>query len=143
MSVIPELLDRSVVAGHAAPMRGWAAVVVVAVLGVVGCSDYPKDESAPWAVIESSPESPTLHIKAWFGGCSSFLRTEVHETATTVRLRAVVHTTGNSCKADLRLQDLIVTLDAPLGDRQMQGECDPAADPTCAELKGSSTTGTT
>ncbi len=118
-------------------MRGWAAVVVVAVLGVVGCSDYPKDESAPWAVIESSPDSPTLHIKAWFGGCSSFLRTEVHETATTVRLRAVVHTTGNSCKAMLTVQDVIVTLDAPLGDRQLQGECDSVADPTCAELKGS------
>jgi len=118
-------------------------VTVVSSAALAGCSEYPKAEFAPWVVVESSPDSPTLHIRAWFRSCSSFVRTEVHETASSVRLRAVVRTTSDSCKSDLLVQELIVVLDAPLGDRTVQGECDQVAAETCAGMKASPDTATT
>lgn len=76
-----------------------STIVFAAVLA--GCAEA-RDESAAWVLVASSPDSSTIRIKAGFGGCSTFLRTNLKESVRSVGIDVIVHTTGDSCKAILR-----------------------------------------
>lgn len=99
-------------------------MVAAAVLGPLSaCSGYPKDEPAPWALRHADAASDTVDVIVGFGGCSEFRRVEIDEREDTVRLTAIVHTTGTDCPAVFDVQEATVVLQSPLGARELLGAC--------------------
>jgi hypothetical protein len=111
--------------------------MAIVLMTPLGCSTFPKNEAADWILVSSDPTSSILRIHVGFGGCSSFLRTDVEETASTVRINAVVRTSGGDCKAILNVKDIEVKLQAPLGSRKVLGECEGPEGTICYSIKAS------
>ena len=74
--------------------------------------------------LASAPVARSLSIAVYIPGssCHRFERVDVDESSDTVRIRAFLSTTGApGCTADLGIRQLTVQLDAPLGDRDLEG----------------------
>ena len=111
--------------------------LLIASGAVAGCSTFPRDERAEWILVSSSPESSIVKVRAGFGGCSSYLRTDVKETTGSVNVVVIVHTVGDDCKAILNTKDVEVMLKAPLGRRKIVGECEGPAGGICFGMRAS------
>jgi hypothetical protein len=119
-------------------LRGVSIVISTIVFATVltGCGG-PRDERAAWVLVASSPDSSTIRVQAGFGGCSTFLRTYLNESARSVSIDVIVHTTDDNCKAILYTKVLDVALQAPLGERTIKGECDGPEGTVCFALHAS------
>ncbi len=95
------------------------------VLDACGSDDPATRESTEsWTV--SEPAGTEFPLTVWIGGCGTFDRLDVDETADVVTIDAiVVETEGSECATVMRDVSTTVTLDAPLGDRDLRG-CLPA-----------------
>lgn len=124
-------------------VRTSAVGLGLAALGllVTGCT-MPQPpttvRSTPWA-LAAEPEGATLQLTVAIGSssCDRFERIDVAEGPGIVTIETFVRTSagpGVACTTDFGVQDMTVTLDAPLADRALTG-CDP--DPTidCREVR--------
>ena len=102
-----------------APLVSAVALLLLA----AGCSDAPV--RAHWAQIEAEPRSALIKIRVSVGStsCDSIESIRVTESAKTVTIRAFVRQKrhGHDCTEDCGLEDRVVRLRRPLGDRQLTG----------------------
>ena len=114
-----------------------AALSLGMMLGCLVACSGPRDEDANWALVRSDPASDAIDILVGFGACSTYLRTDVAEHTEDVRIRVVVHTTSDNCKANEITKQMTMSLGSVLGTRKIVGECAGPAGPECPSLKAS------
>jgi len=105
--------------------RGLLAVAFAAALA--GCGSVGAVGDAEWTLVASTPDGQTLLVETGFGGvasgCARFDGWEVvvNDDAVDVRARLWEAIAPSGCTAELVLERHVVELDAPLGDRALQG----------------------
>lgn len=92
-------------------------------------SDSPATWESTESWVVSEPAGSEFPLTVWIGGCGTFDRLDVDETDDVVTIEAIViEVEDSACSAVMRDIAMTVTLDVPLGDRELRG-CLPA-DPT-------------
>ncbi len=115
-------------------MRRTALLVTGFIIGAVtvGCTSSSSSAPTPsisavhWELNEA-PSGTQLLITGYIGSssCDSFDRIEVQESDSAVDVQVLVKSNGNAaCTDDLRMEDITVDLDEPLGVRELTG-CQP------------------
>lgn len=104
---------------------GLATALIV--LGACGSDDDSAETSGPafWSVTEPvSGAEFDIVIEVGSSSCDSLDRVIVDETSTTVTIEAIVRNSGDEiCTMDMVIETETITLDEPLGDRELLG-CD-------------------
>jgi hypothetical protein len=98
---------------------------------VSACSGW-RETSHDWAVTGIDGSTLSIVVAVGSGSCNRFERVVVEETAEDVTVTAVVgdkivNPFGGGCTDDMNSEFVDVTLEAPLGDRQLLG-CAPGAE---------------
>lgn len=91
-------------------------------------------EAGIWRLQARSADGRTLTIAVLPGACATFDHAEVVETIDRVEITAVVRRAQAvppaviACGDALGIRTVQVALQHPLGDRQLEGQCDPSED---------------
>lgn len=109
---------------NTASTRALIAVTVAAAL--LGACTSRGTTEVPWQLMAVSADGRVLTLDATRGACGGKAFANTSETATTVTVRVLQHTTGSTCsKVGIR-QAMTVRLRGPLGTRVLRG-CSPVA----------------
>ncbi|MCM3661479.1 hypothetical protein M3148_10840 [Georgenia satyanarayanai] len=85
---------------------------------------FSRTTVVPSEIVAVSDDGHHVTVRYSYGGCQRAGPLEVHETAETVVVSAHVEErrplTGQACTADLVIAEETVTLDTPLGDRDLR-----------------------
>lgn len=100
--------------------------VLVALLGLVGCSAERTEQSQWWPIDQPTGASFEIVVQTGFDGCDTLDRVEIAETDRAVEIQTfyLAYEGRGYCTASIPLERVAVSLNEPLGTRSLRG-CTP------------------